>query len=330
MTAEQTAVRRAVGAVLGGQAGACDCQVCGPKSPFAASSATLGPGFVDYDLVDASQTAICDGCRRLLAGKPGSDPPPLRTHHWAVVSDELSRLDAAQLVELLRAPPVGVQAVAWAKSRQKHAVLRCGTCSPMLLRIGSDDGTIEWRPATDAALLDAISELRRGATRDQILAGDYPPHVLERLGAAWSDAEAVVARYRPSLQLDMAAALVPRPEITATTEVPPMLLPDEVQALSHLLYALTRHSAWRQRDAIRFWSELLPRRLEAASTSASLAEWVSYLLGALDVAASHPEVVEAIGADLGPDAELLPAIRRDHRLLVVATRQIYHEQRLED
>lgn len=310
----------AIGHALGGVTGACLCSVCGPSAFVVGrpSNEVFGPNFTDYDRVDAAIPDVCDGCARMLGGKPGSDPPPLRTASFAVVGGELRRLDIDAMAALLRGSEP-VEAMGWAISRQKHASLRCGPCSPGLLRIGCDSGTIEWRPEVDRALLDAVATLRTAAMREHILGGAYPPHVLLALGDAWNAAESVVSRYRPSLHLDLACAVVRRPEITP--ESAPMTIPPEYEQAARLLDPLTRHSAARDKDPIRFWSELLPRRLDAASNSATVLEWTSYLVRALDVSSFHPDVVAVLSAPCD-DAAVLSVLRRDHRLLIAFVRQI--------
>lgn len=63
------------------------CAVCG-DSPFGEGKRTrdvLGPNFTDYESVDDSRAeSACAGCVSLLGGRPGDDPPPLRTTSFVV------------------------------------------------------------------------------------------------------------------------------------------------------------------------------------------------------------------------------------------------------
>lgn len=311
------------------------CAVCG-ASPFPVgrpAASVFGPNFVDWGLLErAHEDNVCEGCAKALGGKPSRANPPLRMSHFVVVGGVLDRVDGAGLLACLRRPPSEVEAVGWAVSRQKHVSLRCGPCTPDLLRVGCDHGTITWRPARDVALLDAVETLRSHARQDDILTGHYPPHVIQKIGLSrWRTAEAVVSTRRPSLHLDLAVALVRRPEIDQTEEVMSEI-PESMRAAAELLHPLCMASAARDEDAINFWHALLPRRLASAASSASLTEWLGYLVEALSVTASRPEVVEVVRRldEMGPEeaAEILSILRRDHRLVITVTRLVGEKQRL--
>lgn len=324
-------IGRALGAVANE---GCACAVCGPSAFDAVrrSKDVFGPAFVDYDLVaQASAESVCEGCAKILGGKPSRANPPLRMGHFVVAGGNLDRVDGATMVATLVAPPTDIEAVGWAQSRQKHASLRCGPCTPRRLLIGCDSGTIDWRPGRDAPLVDAVSTLRAAARQDDIITGAYPPHTIQKLGhATWSTAEAVVATYRPGLHLDLVVAMVRRPEVDPLTEED-IMVPEEYRDAAEILRPLCDESALRRDDPIRFWGELLPRRLASAASSASLVEWMGYMSEALQVATSRAEVVEALRdvADMEATAEalVLGVLRRDHRLLVSFVRIAQQEAR---
>lgn len=313
-----------IGRALGATPGDSVCAVCGP-SPFAvgrAASDALGPNFVDYDLIPGESADVCDGCARVLGGRPGDTPAPLRTGHFLVRGGELVRASIDDLRAALTSGDVDV--IAWTASRQKHASLRCGPCGGGVLRMGTDSETLVWDVARDAPLLAAVETLRAAAKREQIEAGQYPPHVILALGAAWEPAEAVVSRYRPGLALDLALAVVRRPDVTLTTEATTMALDPALMDLGLMVDTLSRCSGARDADPIRYWSELLPRRLAAAASSQTMAEWLSYLVQSLSVAASRAEVVDVLAAvaAMTPEQEAaaLAVARRDHRLIITAAR----------
>ena len=187
------------------------CAVCDP-SPFGVarpSKDVFGPAFVDYDLIhDSRIDDVCEGCAAVLGGKPSRENPPIRMGHVAVVNGVLERPDGARLLELIRNPE-GVEVLCWTATRQRHTILRAEPCTGVL-GIGTETGTLVWE-RHDVELLDAVSVLRQAASPDHIATGDYPAHIVERLGAQWEPAEAVVSRYRPGLHLDLAVALVRRP-----------------------------------------------------------------------------------------------------------------------
>lgn len=64
-----------------------DCAICGESPfPFAGPKAkVLGPNFTSFEHICAASD-ICKGCEALMAGKPGSEPPPRSGSSAAMVS----------------------------------------------------------------------------------------------------------------------------------------------------------------------------------------------------------------------------------------------------
>lgn len=275
--------------------GAFKCAVCGESrtGPGKPAKKVFGPLFVDYGLLaDPSTGQVCAGCVAFLGGKPSRENPPIRMGHFAVVAGEIERPDAPRMLELLRSPPSTLRAIGWTRTRQKHASLHAGECSPARMIIGTEKGPLVWRPARDARLLDAVSDLRRAARIDDIARGSYPPHTIVKLGALWGPNEAIVARYRPSLHLDMALHLVRRP--TETMELPPMPAMPLHRRAARLVLGLSQGSAARKDDPIAFWSTLLLRRLSSAAERTTLTETVGRLMESLRINPLHPDVRDAI------------------------------------
>lgn len=307
------------------------CVVCGP-SPFASgreANDLLGPGFTDYDALHApGATHECVGCCSVLGGKPGSMPMPLRMGHFAVVGGAMLRPDGAELLALILDPPADLQAIAWTATRKRHASLRCGPCSPGLLMVGAETGTIAWDVEKGRVLCAAILALRSAARQEQVLTGQYPPHVILALGSAWEPAEAIVARYRPSLALEMAVALVRRPESPTDTEIPPMPLAESERRAAELALSIGQASTLREADPIAFWATVFPRRVAAAGTRASLLDAAGWLAEKVRVNPSTMgdalTLIESM--DAKQSTETL-SLWRDRSLLVVAfARQISRER----
>lgn len=326
------AIGRAKGAIADGQGSA--CASCG-DSPFGEGRPTsdvCGPNFTDYDLLlDASLPMVCDGCARMLGGKPSKTDPPLRMAHFAVFSTGIVYPDGAQLAEILRDPPDDLAAIAWTASRQKHASLRAGLCGDGVLYVGTEGETVEWVPERDRDLLDAVSALRAHARREQVLAGDYPPHVIVALGDSWEPNEAIVTRHRPSTRLDMVCAIVRRPEVIPETNAMPIAEPQRRAA--ELLLLIASSSRDRDQDPIRFWGETLPRRLAAASSRPDLLTAVGRLMADTHVQATFPGAVEAVGTveamEPGEAAEILNIWRAQGPIVLALTRIIRDERREE-
>ena len=308
----------------------CTCVVCG-HSPYDVgrpAGEILGPSFTDYDLLVAPDASdACAGCASVLGGKPGSVPMPLRMGHFAVVDGELLRPDGAQLLALLVDPPAGLQVIAWTAQRKRHASLRCGPCADGLLMVGTEQGAIAWDVAEGRVLVDAVAALRRHARIEHVLSGHYPPHAILALGAAWGPAEAVVARYRPSLILDMVSALVRRPD-TTTTEEAPVPISEIHRRAGSLLLDIGHASAARDADAISFWSTLFPRRVAAAADRPTLIRAVGWLAESIGCNPSRlTEVVVEIEAMTEAEAaDILTIWREQTQLSVAFARQISRER----
>jgi len=271
------------------------CACCG-ESPYAETRRTsevCGPNFTDYDLLaDASLPMVCGGCAAMLGGKPGREDRPLRMAHFAVIDGRLEFPDGAVLAAILADPPAELTAIAWTASRQRHASLRCGLCVPGVLYVGTEADTVEWIPGRDAPLLAAVSALRAHARREHVTSGDYPPHVIAALGAAWAPNEAVVARHRPTTRLDMACSIVRRPEVIQESATMPIAEPQRKAA--DLLLLIAQTSRDREADPIRFWGELLPRRLARACAQRDLLAAVSRLMSDAHCNATYPHAVQAV------------------------------------
>ena len=325
-TVDPHSPRHALGLALGAAPdvdGSC-CACCG-TSPFAVGRPTAevcGPAFTDYDLLaDASAPEVCDGCARMLGGRPSREAPPLRMGHFVVLDGALLRLDGETLVELLRTMPAGVAAVGWTATRQKHASLRAGPCSSVAWEIGAETGTILWLPE-HVALLDAVSVLRAHVFREHILAGQYPPHVVLGLGAAFGPAEESIAPHRHTLRLEMVVSIVCRPELIPENE--PMPIATEQRAAAELLLDLVEYAPERRRDPIAFWSTLLPRRLAAAASRSSLLDAAGDLMQRLSI--SSPEAVISIEAMTVAEASTILRAWRDQPMLVLAVARLIRQE----
>lgn len=308
------------------------CAVCG-VSPYAVgrpAKDVFGPAFTDYDLLWGEGEDVCEGCAAMLGGKPSRENPPLRMGHFAVIGGALERPDGERMVEILRDPPDDLQALGWTSSRQRHASLRAGSCGGGVLQIGTEQETITWDVSRDVALLDAVSTLRRHAHREHILTGQYPPHVIASLGAAWEPAEGVVATYRPSLSLDMAVHLVRRPPQQEEDPVPMM---ESQRIAARLLLHLTVGSKEREADPIRYWSSLLPRRLAAAvGRHRTLADIAARLIEDTLVEPLHyaTQAGVAMIEDLSPEqaTEIVDHWRAQPRLIIALVRALKEEDRV--
>lgn len=269
------------------------CAVCG-DSPFDAverAAAFFGPGWSDHTfMARRSGEWICAGCRRILGGKPGSTPTPLRMRSCAVVGGVFHTLDLAGMWSLLAAPPDDLEVLSWAQSGQKHHLLRAGRCLPTRLVVGCDEqGIVVDVPAT-RDMVAAVQVLRSGprskarCTRQEIVSGGYRPATIAAVGAdAWAAAESAIAPWRghPVLDLYVAHCPVSDAPLPSPSHEVPMLDPIDEQAVQ-LLGALARHSRQRLTDPMGFWGHFLLRRVQR-HTHRNLNEFVSRLMQDLAV-----------------------------------------------
>lgn len=298
----------------------CLCAVC-EDSPFDAIDWPLGDNFSDWDCIEARSDVVCAGCRSLLSGRPGDDPPPLRTLHVLAVEGRPAVYPArAELEAILRSPPGVPFVLVIAESRQRHAVLRADISTSSRLYIGTDTDTVIYTPATDLQLLDAVGALcipgpkEPGFTRDQIRTGSYSAGQVLAFGVArWDALEAVVRRYRPSPLLDL-LCLVARANPSHTVEVSDMIDPHD-QSAAELLASIASNATIDKLE-LNFWGGLLRSRLERWREFA-LPELVSRLLDCCRVPAHQSQAITArlLAWDGETCASVLDAIRTRPALL---------------
>ena len=280
----------------------CVCACCG-ASLFGAgrpSSAMFGDAFTDFDwLADPSLPNVCAGCVSILAGRPGDDPPPLRTLHClAVEGAPAAYPGTADVAALLRAPPAGRFVLAFAASRKRHAALRARVSTAERLYVGTDEGTVTYVPAEHSPVLDAVEALLVRFGRDDIRTGGYAACSIAAFGPArWLALDTVVAPHRPSPLLDLLCVVARRPEPSEQPqESAPMIDIDDERAAELLSY-LAEASAFRRRDGLTFWKGYFRHRL-GRFAGLPLRDAVSRLIDALQC-----EPGDALsGAILGLDA----------------------------
>lgn len=264
----------------------CRCRVCGP-SPFDAGG-KLADGFTDFPLLaDPSTVDVCAGCAALLAGRPGDTPPPLRTTSIRATDHGAEYLDRRGVWAALLAPLEEPHVLSWAVGGQRHHWLRAGVSTSERLLVGTDEGTVEYVPARDRWLLDAVHALLASPTgtapllsRESIRTGIYHPAATVKYGVAeWTRIEEMVAAARPSPLLDMAVACAPVSGPPATTREDEMISEEDARAAELLAY-IAHGSAMRSKDGLLFWSGVFRHRIEQHRRK-PLADFVSRMLDAV-------------------------------------------------
>lgn len=282
----------------------CNCVICG-ESPFedaGPASRVIGPNFTAYALFWGQSDRACSGCQRLMGGRPGDDPPPLRT--VSVYADEtgLETLKTRGLWSYLIEPRVVDHVLSWSIGRQVHHWLYAETSNAHELRVGSDTALIVYRPDRDRCLLDAVHEMLWSPTgtspvlsRKAIIAGEYHPKSVATFGhAAWQRLEAVVAPYRPSPLLELACAAAPLYERDADESNGAVVLDPSDAVAGELLYLACAGSGVRANDGKMFWAGFFRHRIERFKRLA-LPEMMSRLMDACDVTPTAETTHELLG-----------------------------------
>lgn len=294
----------------------------------------FGVGFSDWGACESPQAVeLCTGCVRLLGGRPGDVPPPLRTRTVAVCEGVFQMPTMDQVWGMLLGESDDAPSIlSWAISGQRHHILYAEPCTRASLRIGSDLGTIVLYPERDRALALAVATLRvadaKGhgwCMRDEILSGQYRPSAIARSASAWSQAESLVAPRRGDAILSLLVAHCPTTgAFPVGTQSPSLEAPDMIDPLDHiaatLLESLARDSSYRITHGKEFWGGVFARRLQRYS-GRPLGECISRLLSELDV----PPVSAGASATLellaSYDAQAMGAVStrlRDRPALLIA------------
>lgn len=226
----------------------------------------LGQNFSDYIFLVPGEV-VCQGCRSLLGGKPGENPPPLRTVPVVARDDAIDYPDATGFWKTLR-DPRRVRVISWPTSRKRHHWLRAGLSDDTRLLIGTDNGCVEYKASEHKALLDAVEELLRGPggapifPRSAITSGQYHPASIRKFGAErWRRLESIVSRYRPSLLLDLVVTVAPVSEAKDDNKEDVMLTLEEETAIT-ILTRLAKASLYRRRYGQDFWKGFFRHRVE--------------------------------------------------------------------
>jgi len=290
------------------------CAVCG-ESPFGAGErgarGCFGSNFTDYDaLADPSQEIVCAGCERLLAGRPGDSPPPLRTRSVLVSGGELEDLDRAGWWKLLigdRGLP-GVAVLSWATSRKRHHWLHAGLSTPERWEVGTDHGTASWD--YDPGLAVTVTGLLiLGCRKAEILGGHYPAY---RLTEAVLALDAQLSPLRGHLILDLVVWAAPIEDLPEPPEKEQPMIHDDDARAAELVAEIAWRATQRVKDGINFWSAngFLVRRLRRFAHQ-DLRTLVSRLMQECGVGAEAGSFVashfRALSAE--DEASILTAIR---------------------
>lgn len=329
MRTELHALAQARGVPGNGGATQSRCLMCG-DSPWPEAGSphrVLGSGFSDFQwLCDLGANAVCTGCQGLLSGRPGDVPPPLRMHSIILRDGAIEAVRPRDLWPLLLEPPQSPFVVSWACSGKIHHWLRARWSTPELLMIGHDRETIEYSPHEDRALLDAVHALLYSPTgtgpllsRRAIAEGSYHPRSVEKFGAArLRDLERVVARYRPSLLLDLVCAAAPL-STTRHEEEDDVIDDDDAEA-AQVLSLIAEASAFRAQNGMTFWGGYFTHRIRRFARM-PLASMVSRLMEACEVApasACVAELIEKVGAMSADQVARVETSIRERTDMIVA------------
>ena len=204
---------------------------------------------------------LCQGCVSVISGRPGDNPPPLRTRSFVCDDTGIHILDRAGWWELLQSAPSEPIVASWAITRKKHHALHAGWSMDGTWHVGTDTGQAVWEHDND--VMDACLELRRaGAGKAQIASGRYSvnidPTVVDRC-------ERVLVTMRPlpsGWMLDLLVhALPPLPKKLTKPPRETMPLPQPDTAAIEVLQTLAKGSNVRRTEGLKFWGGYLLSRV---------------------------------------------------------------------
>lgn len=296
------------------------CAFC-VDSPFDPWGDTSGVSeAVAAERADMRTDVVCAGCRRILEGKPGSDPPPVRMRHLLVRDGVYSTPDRAGLRDLIADTQGGSFVASWAESGKKHHALYARLSTAETYRWGSDRATIEFDRLDAAECLHAVEELCVHHTRSSILSGSYDPIRIAKSGPArWADLEAVVAPHRGRQMLALICDIARKPETPQPEEEDRVTDPhDEIAA--DILASVARSSSVRAEDGINFWKTYLRRRIQR-HVHRGLRDAVSRLLdecGCSSVSHETEEAIRILDTLSADDTAAVAASLRERTALVVS------------
>jgi hypothetical protein len=282
-----------------------DCAVCGtsPYPPSGPTKRVLGSSFAQWgEIADPGAPGVCTGCRRILSGRPGDDPPPLRMMSLLVHRGEVTQYRSSRdFWTVLDEPPEGPAVVSWSASMMRggHHVLSAGVSTAAHMAIGSDAGVIHYSPEADRPLLDAVLELvsapedgKPAFRRTDVLHGTYSAPAIERFNpAAWAELEEAVRPYRDTPLLDLVVAAAPA--LPPTRDNGDEMIAETDDQAAKLLGAIARGSTIRQTDGMMFWTGFFRRRV-ARFSRLPLNDFVSRMLDECKVNGSAPALRDVI------------------------------------
>lgn len=225
-------------------------------------------------------------------------------------------LDRSGVWGALLNPPDAPHVLVYSASRQKHAWLRAGVSSAVLVLVGTDDGTVAYRPVADRPAVNAALRLLGGFRRDAVAVGVYSSVQVAAYGvAAFAHDEAVVAAIRGAL-LDLVCALAPK---QARRNAPTLPAPGDDAMISlhdteaaQLLANIAQTCRMRGDDGKRFWGGFYRHRVERFRRL-PLPDLVSRLCDAIGVSPTSSGFRTALGVLAALDADQQAEIERSIR-----------------
>lgn len=286
------------------------CSYCG-ESPFDThSDLSKISEAVRALAVEPVHGLVCEGCRNLLKGKPGSQPPPLRMRNVLVSNGSVSYPDTVDLRDVVFRPPSGDFVVSWAESKKKHHVLTAGISVADRQRWGGDAGTVLVCSNQHRELLVSVEQLLVFHSKQIVLSGCYSAALIVKQGyGAWDRCESVVSGYRGQRVLELFVAIARKTDSLQGKEGVVLNEADEVAVA--LLAAVAGSSSYRSRNGKDFWGSYFRRRINRHSHR-PLAEVVSRLIDDCGSSITANVVQEVLASVLSMDD---PQIRRVERSL---------------
>lgn len=294
------------------------CSYCG-ESPFDTySDLSKISEAVRALAIEPVHGLVCCGCRNLLKGKPGSQPPPLRMRNVLVVNGVVSYPDTSDLRDVVFCPPSGDFVVSWAESKKKHHILTAGISMAGRQRWGSDSGAVLVRSNQHRELLVSVERLMCFHSKQAILSGQYSAALIVKQGyGAWDGCESVVSEYRGQRVLEFFVVIAHEVDLQGKESV---VIDEADETAMALLAAVAGSSSYRSKNGKEFWGSYFRRRINRHSHR-PLAEMVSRLFddcGSSVTANVTREALASISSMSDSETRLVERSLRTRSALLVA------------
>lgn len=311
-------IASAVGVGFGEDGSRCAICIDSPFDTAGPVKQALGPVFALHEhLADPGAGKVCGGCKAVLSGKPGRQPPPLRMVSFRLrPGRHLEFLTHTDWWPIIRSGPEDGEILSWGRSKKKQHMLFAGFSGRGTWRVGSDDGQIIGRHSRMA--VEALESLREcGASKAEILLGRYRPQRTAKFGDEIERAENDIRELRHTPYMAWLLWALPSDPIKRNERGNGMALGRHDRIAVNLLAAIAWNSSYRRMEGIQFWDGFFAGRINRFALR-PLPDFAASLIAEAKVpamkAGEAARIVE--GMDAADEEATMDAIRKRGAMLL--------------